>query len=466
MKRQNPLLRKNLMKNRFSKQQRKILRTVRMLTVVLFCACMAIGTVNGLLLNLRPKTSEIEKRELTAFPAFTLSSFLDGSWFSQISTWYSDSYPGRDTLVAMNNDLQKLKGIGQDEVIIGGNVTADVIGAADSLASEKTQDSGQSADNQFGKRTEAPELNQLAADMQDSILEGLLIKDGAAYGGFYFVQEACDTYTSAVNRAAEELDGTTTVYSVLAPVNASIMLDDETYKKLSGSDAKQGIEYFYSKYNDLVKPVGTYDILKEHSSEPLYYRTDHHWTALGAYYAYLNFCQVKGIKPVNKDELEKIDLYPFTGSYTTMVPTATFNPDHFEAWVPKGGNHMKVFTGDYGNPNSDQYYDAHVVETSDGIDQNNHYMRFIAGDQPFIEIDNEDINDGSSALVISESYGCAFVPWIVNNYDKVYAMDQRYSDGNFVTFCRENNIDDLIIVNNIQLANSTSLAATIDEKLH
>ena len=455
------------MKKRFSRKQRKILYYSRALAVALFCLCMAIGTINGLLLPLRPNTSAIEKRDLTPFPTFSLTSFMDGSWFSQISTWYADSYPGREKLVAMNNDLQKLKGIPQNEMVIGGNVTADEIGGKEKASSSAaSSEQGQSADSQFEKRTEAPETNQLAADIEDSIMEGLLIKDGGAYGGFYFVQEACDTYTSALNRAAEELKGITNVYSILAPVNASIMLDDETYKKLSGSDAKQGIEYFYSRYNDLVKPVGTYDILKEHSSEPLYFRTDHHWTQLGAYYAYLNFCKVKGIEPVNKDELERLEYYPFTGSYTGMVPTATFTPDTFEAWVPKGGNTMKVFTGDFGNPNSDQYYNAQVVNTSEAIDQYNHYMRFIAGDQPFIEIDNNEINDGSSALVISESYGCAFVPWIVNNYDKVYAMDERYAEGNFVTFCKENNITDLIVVNNIQLANTTTLAAAMDEKLH
>lgn len=443
------------MNKRFTKSERRTLRLVRSMTVLVFCLCMAIGTISGLMLWMRPKTSAAEKRDLTAFPSFTMASFLDGTWFSGISKWYSDSYPGRDQFLEMNNKVSRLYGIEQSEMIVGTQHVGDEIGAVEST-SEK----------QFEEQTEVPDLNLLDEEIQANVMEGLLVKDGAAYGGFYFVQEACDQYTGALNRAAKELEGITTVYSVIAPCNSSIMLDEETYKKLSGSDQRQAINYFYSRYNDLVKPVATFDILKEHCDEPLYFKTDHHWTALGTYYAYENFCKVKGIEPVNKDELEKITYEPFYGSYTSMLPGVEFSPDVFEAWVPKGGNTMKIFTADYGNPNSDQYYEHAIVETSEGIDQYNHYMRFIAGDQPFIECENTEISDGSSALVISESYGCTFVPWIVNNYDKVYAMDQRYSDGNFVTFCKENNITDLIVVNNIQLANSTSLAATIDAKMH
>lgn len=457
------------MKKRFSKAQKKALGLTRKISILLFCLAMAIGTVGGLLFPLRPSTSVMEKRNLTSFPAFSIGSFLSGDWFSQISLWYSDTYPGRETFVAMNNQLSKLKGFKQNEMVIGGNTTADTIG--DPIPTDASKDDskkdGSEDTSMFEKRTAAPELYQLQEDIQGQIMDGLLVKDGRVYFAFYFVQEACDQYTQAINRAAKELEGTTTIYSVIAPCNSSILLDDETYKKLSGSDQKQAIDYYYSQYNDLVKPVGTYDILKEHDTEHVYFTTDHHWTPLGAYYAYVNFCKAKGIEPVNKDDLQKIEFYPFTGSYASMLPTVELEPETFEAWVPNGGNTMKIFTADIGNPNSDQFYEYPVVNTDEAYcDQNNHYMRLIAGDQEFEEIDNKDINDGSSCLVISESYGCAFVPWLVNNYDKVYTMDQRYSDVDFVTFCKENDIDDLIIVNNIQLASSTSLVATIDEKLH
>lgn len=46
----------------------------------------------GLLLPLRPKESELEKRELSKFPKPTISTVLNGEFFSNISTWYADTF--------------------------------------------------------------------------------------------------------------------------------------------------------------------------------------------------------------------------------------------------------------------------------------------------------------------------------------------------------------------------------------
>ncbi len=447
------------MRKKFSKKQKHILRLVRRATVVLFCLFMAVGTITGLMLPARPKTSAIEKRELTAFPAFTMKSFLDGSWFSQISLWYSDSYPGRDQFVAMNNTLQKAKGFQQKEMVIGG-------GKADEIGGKKKDNESEDDGKGFDERKQAPDVNVLQDDIQGQIMEGLLVKDGAAYGGYYFAQEAYDLYTSALERGAKELEGTTNVYSILVPNNSSIMLDDETYKKLSGSDQKQAIDYYYTNYSDLVHPVGTFDVLKSHNNENIYFKTDHHWTPLGAYYVYQSFCKTKGIEPVDKDELEYFKYEPFYGSYTSMLPGVELSPDVFEGWVPKGGNNMRVFNDLSGDPNSTDYYETFVVDPNEGIDQYNHYMRLISGDLPFVMIDNEEIDDGSSCLLIKESYGNAFAPWLVNNYDKVYVMDLRYSDIPIVTFCKENNVTDLIIMNNIQLGGALSVCEMLDSRMH
>ena len=58
-------------------------------------AVMALGCVIGLLFFLRPTTSEFENRTLTTYPAITAESFLDGSYTSQVSLWYADTYPSR-----------------------------------------------------------------------------------------------------------------------------------------------------------------------------------------------------------------------------------------------------------------------------------------------------------------------------------------------------------------------------------
>ena len=81
----------------------------------------------GLLFFARPTTSDFEKRELTPFPTFTVEGFLDGSFFSDVSLWYADTYPLREPLVKMDRAVDSLFGIQAEEQMIGGNVPWDQV---------------------------------------------------------------------------------------------------------------------------------------------------------------------------------------------------------------------------------------------------------------------------------------------------------------------------------------------------
>ena len=92
-------------------------RSVRPIKLLLFFGVLAVLCLIGLVLP-RPTVSELEKRELTEFPAVTWQSFWDGSFFSAVDTWYADTYPLREPLIAGNHLLQGLYGI-QTDVIVG-----------------------------------------------------------------------------------------------------------------------------------------------------------------------------------------------------------------------------------------------------------------------------------------------------------------------------------------------------------
>ena len=89
-----------------NRKKRILLQKSRRISVLVFSILMILGCFIGALFFVRPTTSSVEKRTLTTFPSFTISSFLDGSYFSQISTWYADTYPGRDTLISMNSKVK------------------------------------------------------------------------------------------------------------------------------------------------------------------------------------------------------------------------------------------------------------------------------------------------------------------------------------------------------------------------
>ena len=94
------------MKRRYTRSQRQQLKKFRTLGVLIFAAVMAIGAFIGLLFFVRPKKSTVEKRMLAKFPSFTITSFLDGSYFEDVSLWYSDTYPMRDKLVSADQALR------------------------------------------------------------------------------------------------------------------------------------------------------------------------------------------------------------------------------------------------------------------------------------------------------------------------------------------------------------------------
>lgn len=423
-----------------------------------FAIVLATGLVLGLLLFLRPTVSASENRTLTQFPQFTWDSFLSGDWTKGISTWYSDTYPFRDQLIALDQSFNSLFGINTDTQMYGGVTKTDAI--PDSGSTDA--DAASSAEKEPAKLPQDYNASDLENAVEGQVTEGLYVKDGAAYAGYGFTKEAATTYADAINTAHDALDGTTQVYSILVPNNSAVLLSDDELKAMGGSDQGQAINYYYSLYKDGVRTIDTLDTLKQHKDEYLYFRTDHHWTSLAAYYVYQKFCESKGIDAQDIADFKEVDFSGFLGSYYTKLNTPAMkqNPDTVQAWIPQDTNKM-TYTDSSGNT-----VDWNVIrkDVKDWA-ANSKYSCFIGGDQPWAEIHNPKIDDGSSCLVLKESYGNSFVPWLVDHYQTVYIADFRYTTVNVADFCKEHNVNDLIVINNIQIIGSTEVAGKIQSLL-
>lgn len=132
------------------------------------------------------------------------------------------------------------------------------------------------------------------------------------------------------------------------------------------------------------------------------------------------------------------------------------NPDYVEAFVPNGVNEEIVYDS-HGNKIAEL---AVVFTKADKYTAGNKYLTFIGGDQPLIEIHNPKINDGSSIVVVKESYGNAFVPFLVDSYEYVYVIDYRHWSGDLADFVVDNDVDDVLFLN---VVNVTSTAARLNE---
>lgn len=463
------------MKNTYSKKQKRTIMRFRNIAVRLFAAVMLVGFIMGLLFFLRPSVSDIEQRKLTEFPKFTIASFLNGSFFSEVSLWYSDTFPMRDTLIAADNKLKKSYGITTSTMMVGGQEKGDEI-PTDVKPKKKTKEAAKnkektkaeiekvdaeaSAKEEENKPVEKPDSKQMEAEIQNQIQQGMYVKDGAAYMMYYFNLAAAETYTTAINQAAEQLDGVANVYSILVPNNSGVMLSEKELNDLGGTDQAEAIKYYYSLY-DKVKPVKTIEELRKHNSEYLYFRTDHHWTQLGAYYVYRNFCKVKGWEPHELSEFDTMEFPSFLGtSYTALKnPDMESNPDTITAYIPNGTNDMTYWDV---NGSEIKY---HVVEDVTTWNKHALYSCFIAGDNPLTVIENPEITDGSSCLLVKESYGNAFAPFLVDHYQTVYVADFRYTDIGVVNFIKEKKIQDLIMMNNISIIGSDKVSSSISNLL-
>lgn len=89
------------------------------------------------------------------------------------------------------------------------------------------------------------------------------------------------------------------------------------------------------------------------------------------------------------------------------------------------------------------------------------YSAFIAGDNPYTMIQNKDITDGSSCIVIKESFGNAFVPYLTDHYSKIYVIDYRYWDGDLFSFAQKKKVNDVIFVNNLSMIRSDYLTGRL-----
>lgn len=404
------------------------------LKIILALSVTLIIFLIGLAFFARPTRSENEKRELTPFPSFSLETFLNGEYTAQISLWFSDTFPLREVMIEANAGINSLYGI-RDEQVIGGGDGDDIpTGPADVVFNPTDDGKGEG-------------------------FEGMYVNGDTAYQLYFFNQQNSDSYVALINKFASDVKGKANVYDMIVPLHYQIALSEDTVKKYNASDCKDAIDYMYSNLGDGVKSVDTLPYLIEHNDEYLYFRTDHHWTARGAYYAYLAFCEEKGIKPTSLDSYKRLQFDGFLGTFyaNAKQPAAMkSNPDYVEAFVPNGINEEEVYDS---NGNKIAEY-AIVYTKADKYDAGNKYLTFIGGDQPLTKIRNPKINDGSSIVVVKESYGNAFVPFLVDSYEYVYVIDYRAWSGSLADFVTQNNIDDVLFLN---VVSNTSTAERLNE---
>lgn len=430
---------------KYIKAVKKSVKLYKVILPCVFVGMLVLGLFVSLLIPLRPSFSENEKRELASFPSFSLSSLLDGSFFRGIDAWFSDTFPFREAMISANEKLENLRGFGDriyglNNEIVNNNIPPQ----------SNTQELPTESTTEEKEPTVPDQLGEVVQKLANVVVIG-----NAGYEYCSFNQSVADKYASIVNKTAQRLSGKAKVCSMLVPTSIDITMSDSVRKEknITTCDQKAGMEYIYGKMSPDVTPINIYKAMRMHRDEYIYFRTDHHWTALGAYYAYEEFAKVKNFSPITLDKFEKKSFGEFLGSFYTNTNSSAMKkePDELYAYMPPYKTKLQ-----YTQPDG-KVIDWYLVNDTSSYPISQKYSAFTAADNPYTVIENLERKKGKTCVIIKESFANAVIPYIVYNYKKVYVIDYRYYKQGFISLAEKVNANDVIFINNMSAVRSDSL---------
>ena len=319
----------------------------------------------------------------------------------------------------------------------------------DTTGDTDNTDADKSGEDKTGVTTTKPaSSNVITTSDKPYQSGGVYVVGSAGYEMYNYVGSLAEKYQSTVNAVADSLSGVSQVYAMAIPLSSGITLPDELFSDIPGNDQAQAEKDILAGMGQNVKTIPLHDVMMSHRTEYIYFRTDHHWTALGAYYAYVQFCTAKGITPHNLSDYEVSQFPGFLGSFYNDggKPDAMKNdPDTVNAYHPVSATaSMK-----YGDNENSTLTGGQVIFDESTASASLKYGTFIMGDNPFTVIENPEVSNGESCIVVKESFGNAFVPFLVDHYQTVYVVDYRYYSGSITQLARDKGVKDVLFVNNL-----------------
>ncbi len=357
---------------------------LRYLPAVLFVAFISVFM---LLFFILPKSdfSESEKRNLAEFPELNLTTLTDGSFQKNLDTYLSDHMPARKFFVGLDAAADLAEGKNGSNGIY--------LGSDGYLFPKPSKDSELLTKN-------AGFIKEFADDSDIPVYVTLIASSGYVNSG------------------------------KLPPVH-----EEYRDKELIGS--------FASKLGDNAKFIDVTDRLYDMSENgQLYYRTDHHWTALGAYQCYRALGEKMGYEPLPEDAFSIEKQGGFYGTSYAKAALWTIAPDELELWSNKSASAGSVsvdIADGKETKHSDSYFFREQLENDDK------YPVYLDGNHALETITNKDAK-GGTLIVVKDSYAHTIVPFLSQNYSKIVMADLRYYKMDISALAEKENADGILIL--------------------
>ena len=398
----------------------------------------------------RPVFSELERLDLTEFPAFPSwesDSLQSGKYTESIARWFSDTEPFREQLLRYSMLIDKYAGLR-----IGSADEGITFHAADNTSNEgeDMEELGLTNDREI-----AEYQNQQNADEAAKIAGAGIIICGpqgkvramSAYhgtnGGVKYAS-VCNEY----KRVFPDVN----VYCMVIPTAVEYYCPDAA--KSSTKSELSTIRNTYSLLDDSVKAVDIYTALGKHASEDIFLRTDHHWAPLGAYYAAERFAQVAQVPYLPLTEYNKEVVHGFVGTmygYSHDI-TVKESPEDFIYYTPKDSAYETTYivytvSKSYkvtaeGAAYTGEFF-AHFRDGSSGA-----YCAFMGGDSKITQVRTAQTN-GRRLLILKDSFGNALAGYLFGSFEEVHIVDGRYFTKNMKEYVAQNGITDILFCNNV-----------------
>lgn len=340
--------------------------------------------------------SENENRFLAKKPEFTKESFLSGQYAAEYETFITDQFPVRNQWITLKTWTERM------------------------LLKQESNGVYFGKDNYLIETHQASELDteQLATNTERLI---------------QFLSKAT------------KLLGKEHVKMMLVPT-ANMIVTDKLPPFATGFDQ---FAYLGQVKEKLAKEqieqvqVDVSDILLEHKKEDIFYRTDHHWTALGAYYAYTVWAKSCGFDLVPLESYDRTEISnDFYGTIYSKV-NIKVKPDTIAIYEPK---EKKTYQVEYnlGEKTTDTLYEMAQLKGKDK------YAVFLGGNNAVVKIKQELSNaKRGKLLIIKDSYAHCFTPFVLEHYQEVEMIDLRYFNMSVLEYIDINGYDDVLFLYNI-----------------
>lgn len=353
---------------------------------LLFFLLLIIVLVSSIIL---PDTgfSEKENRVLASRPALKLDQLVSGGYEKQFETYENDQFPLRDMWITLKATTDRLMGkVEENGVYLGKN---------------------------------------------GYLMEGFNAPPQTQY----------DATVNAMTAFAQK-HSDLKQYALIAPNSVNILksklpafapADDQNpwIDNLKDSLTSAGVAF-----------IDIRDTFTDHKTEDLYYHTDHHWTTLGAYYAYLQAAAVMGID-TSSDSYDKAPVsQTFKGTLSAKSGFRSNETDELDVFLPNGDNTLSSVVNYVDEQKkSASFYDTSKLNTRDK------YALFFGGNHAQIKI-STPTESNNTLLVLKDSYANSFVPFLAQHYRKIIMIDPRYYYGDLEQLLQVENVQEVLYLYN------------------